>query len=1746
MNLFHKIVWNTSRQQYVVTSELARGKTKSALSSIARATSSLGGSLAALPVGMLNLSRMLVLAGLVAPGLVLASSCNTGTPGQSAPVGGTCTLPAYNPPNNNAGEGGAVVNNGATITLGGTPNFGSGYDGNTTVPANTVTTITGTFNSSSLVTGPQTTAVIGPNAATGTNVVFQTFNSAALTDQSNINTPVNQYENVSGDEYVNASIGAVGASGGTLNVNVGDTPTGSPASNTIALTAKQTYLTSADGTGGANSRVIWRSRNAIDMGIDPALPTPNASGLLSVEVPVTAYAGNVTFNGITYAVNNAAQLAAYNNVLVAALQSGQLTSQDAYNTAFNAAFTNSLQTVTYNTNTTAGDLARMPMGDRYAILANGARGSAVIATGGQIDITRASGAVKATNGATITNNGTLSGNVINQVAQIESGSHFINGASGVVSSGYLVGDKLNTATDTPFYYTGSGILATDAGTTVVNNGTVNVAGFAFTGNTSIGIGVDSGAMGTNHGAINVGVNPGYVTTVVGANVSGHSTFTNAADGTIYIGRAAQYALGDPTVDVATNGPSYGIRIMDTGDTATNLGQITIGSQTQNAVGMFSTGPLNSTLINAGTITINGAAGGVPLTNIGIFADDNGSAASGSVARNTGTININGVNGIGVMVNADPGSSANADSTGTINVNGNADPVSGTRNFGMWVSGPGAVGTISGALNLNGTGAIGVFAQDGGTITVASGAVPHFNNTGTDQIGFFASGANSSINVAAQNLSVDTARSTLFRVADGANYTGSSSSGTLGLTIAGEDARGVVATGNGTTLSTGASIYNVTGAAGILGGAAAIVDEGGAAGSIDSTTTINLGAVGAIAGIVDGQGHDLTGATVDAPVATTLNNNAPILSATPGVIGFISRNQGTLVNNNAVLLTGARSTGVVVGNQGTVQNNATIHVANGDGALVMGAGANLVNNGTIQADNGTAAIHLTGPGATVALSGSGLVLAGGTADGILLDATNVGGSVTGNAVTISVNGSGRGIDNLASNAIIDLTDTTINTSGAGAHGIGSTGANASINVTNGSITTTGAQAIGAYVGNGGVFTLNNGSITTSNAFATGVMADSGATAALFGGSITTGGANSTALLASGASSAITARGTRLVSGGGAGATADAGGALSLIETSAQGAGAGIAVTDNTASGNTSAIVVSGGSVAASTGDAITVTGARAGILIGNGAVLSAASGALLNATNGSTVNFTVNGETLNGNLLADNSSTVQVNLQNGSTLTGRVDPLSMSIDGTSTWNVVANSTLANLSNAGIVNVIAPTGNPTLAGSYKTVSATNYTGANGTIGLNTYLGTDNSPTDKLVINGGTATGTTGLKINNTGGPGAFTGGDGINVVATTNGGTTGASAFRLTAPVQRGAYEYLLYRGGVGNPDGYYLRTTLSDPSAPSTPASQASAPVAYRPGVAAYALTPQLNLDYGFSNLGRLQERVGDIAGAERNQKGNSNGVWGRISGQGLDADSNHRFSVDETTFAMQFGKDWTLSVAPDGGSTHAGLTASIGVSNASFKDNSRTLNPTLTSKAGTAVMQAQGVGGYFTKYLQDGSYSDSVVQVTHYGNKYRDVYGNNASQNGAGFALSQEVGKPFALTNSVSIEPQAQLMYQYLKLNSFDDNVSGVGGTSSNAIRGRLGFRIFMPNISNAKGDSAATPYFTADVLHDFLSPKATVVDNTSLDSNLGRTWGEVGVGISTSIGKSGELYASTKYAKNIGGEDRRGVYGQVGYRYSW
>ncbi len=167
---------------------------------------------------------------------------------------------------------------------------------------------------------------------------------------------------------------------------------------------------------------------------------------------------------------------------------------------------------------------------------------------------------------------------------------------------------------------------------------------------------------------------------------------------------------------------------------------------------------------------------------------------------------------------------------------------------------------------------------------------------------------------------------------------------------------------------------------------------------------------------------------------------------------------------------------------------------------------------------------------------------------------------------------------------------------------------------------------------------------------------------------------------------------------------------------------------------------------------------------------------------------------------------------------------LSVDLTSTiFGGGANSAVAsfvagqfvNVANAGRIDLTNGTGT---SDSFRI--AGNYTGNGGLLFLDTVLGDDSSASDNLIIDGGVASGTTGISVINNGGTGASTTQDGILLVETVNGATTTSNTFALNNAVAAGAYEYYLFKGGIsdGSEQNWYLRSTLVSSPEPPAPAS----------------------------------------------------------------------------------------------------------------------------------------------------------------------------------------------------------------------------------------------------------------------------------------------------------------------------------------
>ncbi|NWD26076.1 autotransporter outer membrane beta-barrel domain-containing protein, partial [Pseudomonas yamanorum] len=170
-----------------------------------------------------------------------------------------------------------------------------------------------------------------------------------------------------------------------------------------------------------------------------------------------------------------------------------------------------------------------------------------------------------------------------------------------------------------------------------------------------------------------------------------------------------------------------------------------------------------------------------------------------------------------------------------------------------------------------------------------------------------------------------------------------------------------------------------------------------------------------------------------------------------------------------------------------------------------------------------------------------------------------------------------------------------------------------------------------------------------------------------------------------------------------------------------------------------------------------------------------------------------------------------------------------IDGSSTLGVTQGSirpytagALATLNNAGTLDMTSRSNSAT---DTLTVYG-NYVGNNGQLWLQSVLGDDNSASDKLVVSDGTISGHTQLTVTNLGGAGGFTQNNGIEVVQALNGAVSSTDAFALKGSVSAGAYEYLLFKGGVtaGTENNWYLRSSVVAVQPPAVPPVPPTPPV----------------------------------------------------------------------------------------------------------------------------------------------------------------------------------------------------------------------------------------------------------------------------------------------------------------------------------
>lgn len=318
--------------------------------------------------------------------------------------------------------------------------------------------------------------------------------------------------------------------------------------------------------------------------------------------------------------------------------------------------------------------------------------------------------------------------------------------------------------------------------------------------------------------------------------------------------------------------------------------------------------------------------------------------------------------------------------------------------------------------------------------------------------------------------------------------------------------------------------------------------------------------------------------------------------------------------------------------------------------------------------------------------------------------------------------------------VTVTGGTITTTGTGANGAFATGSGSSVTLSNMTIRASADGGHAVMATQAGTMNITNVNMTTTGGSSSAIATDRGSgTITVTGGTVNTSGSNSAGIYSTGG---ITVTGTTFYSTGAEAAVIEGANFITLNNCSLTSTKEkwGVMIYQSMsgdAEGTQGSYTMTGGSLTytPTSGPLFYVTNST-GIITLTGVNVTANSGVLVKASagnwgnsgsNGGTVLLTTSGQTLTGNMTADNISSITASLKDSSYLTGAINAantaktISLTLDSSSVWSVTANSYLTTLSDS---SGISGTTISNIKGNGYTVYYDSSASANSYLGAKTY--------------------------------------------------------------------------------------------------------------------------------------------------------------------------------------------------------------------------------------------------------------------------------------------------------------------------------------------------------------------------------------------------------------------------------------------
>lgn len=703
---------------------------------------------------------------------------------------------------------------------------------------------------------------------------------------------------------------------------------------------------------------------------------------------------------------------------------------------------------------TLGTLGKVDIGGTDNIGFYVKNGANLYVTGGTVTNTASGVFAYLDNGNLhFTSGSPLNINFTNVIASGTLGS-LLNDTSITVGTSGLQGDSGATITNSSLgtingsVVNAKAMVGTGAGTTLVNDGTINL-----TGDTSIGMYTEDFAVGTSTGHISVGDKSAayYVGTDGVMNISG--TASVGEDSTLLFGAGG--TINYTGTDIVMSNKSIALTLSDAASTVDfNSREVTTGTE---GTGIFLTGTGDiSSVSNLAKLKVQDKSTGIYMDN--------------TVAMNTGiNIDLTGTEAIGVFTT----------NSGNINYSGNMLSTT-VKNKGIINTGTGTT-LNSGNIQLTGDSSIGMYGENGTMINNSSVEVGNGAYTGSvlnSAVAMYGKNVTSVSNNGNIKIGTDAVgifgENTTVTNSNSIQSTGAKSTGIYGLQGSASNAGNIVLgdSSNGIFVKNGTMITNTgnitvgdSNSAGIYGAGTTSVQHNS---GVITTGKESVGIATESGNITVGNGANFNVGTDSSYIysASGTGINDANISLSDHSIGLYTKS-GTMVNNANIIV--GKSTVIsgqppkisvgMAAESGTVENSSLgyIYVPDDHGVgMVANDGGTGINRGTIQVDGDLAYGMQATKNSTLENYG-GITVNGENSRGMA--ATDY--SIVKNHGTITVNGAdSEGI-------YVDYNATVENNGNIFVNGIGRTG---------------------IYIGSGGVL-LNEGSIVISGG-ADGVVKGSG--------------------------------------------------------------------------------------------------------------------------------------------------------------------------------------------------------------------------------------------------------------------------------------------------------------------------------------------------------------------------------------------------------------------------------------------------------------------------------------------------------------------------------------------------------------------------------------------------------------------------------------------------------------------------------